>query len=331
MLKSVVICTRRLDGHADRLCAEIELLGAKPVRINIEDIKDYSFEINSHSLGLQMPNGEKISSNEISSIFVRALPSSEDFKVDDKDFVVSIETYVAIQQESLFHDWLNAAGIQIPVINKFANSMLCMGKGYQHMLAKKIGLLTPDLYIGDDPISATNFVEEKWGVNEEICTKPVAHKTVLIDGVKSARFTEKFNRQLEESLSELKGCPLIFQNYVEKTYELRVTVIGNKLLACKISSQEAGGETAVDWRHYNIAKTPHEEYVLPDDIATKLLEFHKQAGLVFSAFDLIRTPEGNYIFLETNPTGQWLWLEDLVGLPICKTLASELVNPSFIN
>lgn len=327
MLKAVLICTRKLDGHADRLCKEIELLGCRPVRIHIEDIKNYSFEISTNNQIITLPSGEKIDSSSILSIFIRALPSSEDFGVNDKDLVVSPDTYISIQLESVFHDWINTIGINIPIINKFSNSMLCMGKGYQHVLARKVGLLTPDLFIGDNPDVAREFVENNWRNGREVCTKPIAHKTVLINNVKSARFTEKFTKEMAAELSDLKGCPLIFQNYIEKQYELRVTVIGENLLSCKISSQDAGGNTAIDWRHYNIARTPHEAYELPTDISCKLLEFHRLAGLRFSAFDLIRTPDNLYIFLETNPTGQWLWLEDLVGLPICKTLAQELVNP----
>lgn len=328
MSKVVLICTRKLDGHADRLCKEIELLGYRPVRIHIEDIKNHSFEICSSNQVLTLPSGEKIYSSDIRSIFIRALPSSEDFGVNDKDLVVSPETYVSIQLESVFHDWINTIGINIPIINKFSNSMLCMGKGYQHVLARKVGLLTPDLFIGDNPDLAREFVESNWKIGREVCTKPIAHKTVLLNNTKSARFTEKFTKEMAAELPDLKGCPLIFQNYVEKQYELRVTVIGSNLLGCKISSQEAGGDTAIDWRHYNIARTPHEAYELPSDISNKLLEFHRLAGLRFSAFDLIKTPANDYIFLETNPTGQWLWLEDLVGLPICKTLAKELVNPT---
>jgi hypothetical protein len=33
------------------------------------------------------------------------------------------------------------------------------------------------------------------------------------------------------------------------------------------------------------------------------------------------------IFLEVNPTGQWLWLEQKLGLPISERIASALANP----
>ena len=32
-------------------------------------------------------------------------------------------------------------------------------------------------------------------------------------------------------------------------------------------------------------------------------------GLTFGTIDLVKTPNGDYVFLELNPNGQWGWLE----------------------
>lgn len=44
--------------------------------------------------------------------------------------------------------------------------------------------------------------------------------------------------------------------------------------------------------------------------------------LVFAAHDLTETPSGDFYFLETNPAGQWGWLELTTGL-----LAAGTVRP----
>ena len=41
---------------------------------------------------------------------------------------------------------------------------------------------------------------------------------------------------------------------------------------------------------------------------------------------MIVTPDGEYIFLEINPAGQWLWIEELTKLPITEALADLLVG-----
>jgi hypothetical protein len=38
------------------------------------------------------------------------------------------------------------------------------------------------------------------------------------------------------------------------------------------------------------------------------------------------TPEGEWVFLEVNPNGQWAWLQDETGLPIASAIADALVK-----
>ncbi|MGB3514539.1 MAG: hypothetical protein WBA93_36080 [Microcoleaceae cyanobacterium] len=45
-------------------------------------------------------------------------------------------------------------------------------------------------------------------------------------------------------------------------------------------------------------------YDLPKIITQQLLAFNRHYSLVFSTFDLILTPEGEYYFLECNSNGQ---------------------------
>src|SRR5271166_4299890 len=124
----------------------------------------------------------------------------------------------------------------------------------------------------------------------------------------------------------LNECPLTIQNYIEKSYELRVTVVGDRIFACKIDSQKAGNDTAIDWRRYNIPKTPHSRYELPRNVQEKLLLFHSYFGLTASSFDIIRSRQGDFVFLETNPYGQWLWIEDLTGLQITAAITDALLQ-----
>jgi glutathione synthase/RimK-type ligase-like ATP-grasp enzyme len=48
--------------------------------------------------------------------------------------------------------------------------------------------------------------------------------------------------------------------------------------------------------------------------------------LQFGAIDLALTQSGNYYFLEINPNGQWLWIEDKLGYPISQAVADWLVG-----
>jgi glutathione synthase/RimK-type ligase-like ATP-grasp enzyme len=49
-------------------------------------------------------------------------------------------------------------------------------------------------------------------------------------------------------------------------------------------------------------------------------------GLSYGAIDMIVTPEGEFIFLEVNPHGAWLWIENEIGTPIAASLAESLCS-----
>jgi glutathione synthase/RimK-type ligase-like ATP-grasp enzyme len=49
-------------------------------------------------------------------------------------------------------------------------------------------------------------------------------------------------------------------------------------------------------------------------------------GLVYGAIDMRLTPEGEYVFLEINPTGQWLFIEAATGQPIAAAFADLLIQ-----
>ncbi|NER82819.1 MAG: hypothetical protein F6K42_25345 [Leptolyngbya sp. SIO1D8] len=71
----------------------------------------------------------------------------------------------------------------------------------------------------------------------------------------------------------------------------------------------------------NIPCYPH---TLPADLEQKLLAFMKRLGLEYGAIDMRLTPDGEYVFLEINPSGYYSYVEEATGLPITKTLAEKL-------
>ena len=119
------------------------------------------------------------------------------------------------------------------------------------------------------------------------------------------------------------------QEYVPKKLEFRVTVVGHQVLACAIYSQDSE-RTKDDWRRYDFAKVKHENRVLPEDINIALLRLMDKCCLTYGAMDMILTPEGEYFFLEVNPSGQYEWIENLTKLPISRSIAEALANTDTI-
>lgn len=56
----------------------------------------------------------------------------------------------------------------------------------------------------------------------------------------------------------------------------------------------------------------------------RLGAFMGALDLQFGCIDLVRTPAGEHVFLEVNPSGQWLWLDDQLNFGISREIASWL-------
>jgi hypothetical protein len=53
----------------------------------------------------------------------------------------------------------------------------------------------------------------------------------------------------------------------------------------------------------------------------------RQLGIFMAAFDFIETPSGEYVFLEVNEGGQFLWAEDeLEDIPLLDALVEFLLS-----
>ena len=80
----------------------------------------------------------------------------------------------------------------------------------------------------------------------------------------------------------------------------------------------------VDWRRTSRPDLPHHRHDLPSEVREKCVAIATAIGTGFAAIDLVRTPGGEYVFLESNPNGEWLWIEDLLGYPISDAIVRHL-------
>lgn len=137
-------------------------------------------------------------------------------------------------------------------------------------------------------------------------------------------FTRPIHRRDLGYLASIKYAPVVIQEYVPKLLEVRATVVGSQVFAAAIHSQESQ-RARHDWRHYDFDNTPHEAHALPDYVSQLCVQFVQSLNLNFGAIDLVLTPDGKYVFLEINPSGQWLWIEELTDLPISDAIADLLL------
>ncbi|MDH3282440.1 MAG: hypothetical protein OEQ18_15115 [Gammaproteobacteria bacterium] len=67
-------------------------------------------------------------------------------------------------------------------------------------------------------------------------------------------------------------------------------------------------------------------FELPDRLRARLVEYVRRLNLVYGTIDMRQTPDGKYVFLEINPSGQWLFVEHRSGRPIADALTDLMVR-----
>jgi len=207
-------------------------------------------------------------------------------------------------------------------VNHPASQQEAMLKVRQLEVARQCGLAIPDTIVTNDPKQVAEFYKRH---NSEIIYK-------LIDS-RSGRCFPLFElprsiptlpvRQIDLNyLDQVGSCLHLFQKRIAKKSDLRVTIVGQKVFAAEIESQEQ--EELLDWRLKK--DLPIKPFQLPNEIEQSCLLLIQKLGLNFAALDFCRTFQGELVFLEANPDGQFLWIEEALELPISLALAKLLAG-----
>jgi hypothetical protein len=145
-------------------------------------------------------------------------------------------------------------------------------------------------------------------------------------GTDFKRLTTPVSRRDIAHAESVSLSPIIFQAYVAKQLEVRVTVVGDRVFAAEIHSQQSN-RSKIDWRRYDLDATPYFSHELPDELAERCVKLVSESGLTYGTIDLILTPDDRYVFLELNSAGEYCWIEQMTGLPISTAIADFLIAP----
>jgi hypothetical protein len=301
----------RRGGHASTLLD----LDRFPARDRVRYARAPSGQLQHRSYWI---DGTQIDLQEVTAILWRrpskagAVPGLDDERVRQY-----VETASEEVLEGLFDD-LDC--LQVPAPRHVVRQ--AYAKIPQLSLAAKLGFTVPATLVTNDPAAFLDFYREHGG---RVITKTASVKTESWLGPMGTGYARLVRPRDLVHVQDVQLCPFIVQRYVEKAVEIRATVVGRDVFAAEIHSQ-ATRRTRVDWRRYDRHTTPHEAHELPATTARMLVALVHAMGLVYGAIDLVLTPDGEYVFLEVNPNGQYLWIERLTGLPITRRIVRLLVD-----
>jgi glutathione synthase/RimK-type ligase-like ATP-grasp enzyme len=200
----------------------------------------------------------------------------------------------------------------LPIYNRPEQERLAGFKPYQLKVARELGLRIPDTLITNSEEEARAFARK--------------HTRVIYKTFSGTTWRMMDTRPLtEEDMADLwrvRYAPLIFQEFLERGREYRVSIVENDCFAGEIVLDNP--EARYDWRlddNHGVVKTE-----LPEDIRARLMRLRAALHLNSGAIDLRETPDGRIYFLEINPTGQFLFLDVFGGMDVANRFCEMLLQ-----
>jgi hypothetical protein len=315
----VLILSTSTNEHSLAIEKYLGNIGAEVIRFDTDKVQEgfVSVDVKSDSVTF---NGRRFLSNEITSVFSHhpriSVPKGQG--IDHLDWQLCQSSWINCV------DWLEQVFADLKWLNKPSVCRSTASVMLQLKMAHEIGVNVPDACFTNNIDELTEFSFN----HERIILKPGPLVDLFTSGQRIlAHIINPEKIKTDDKSGELKSAPCLFQGYLEKLYELRVHVIGQDVYACKIESQE-NNQTKIDWRDYDLSKTPHYPINISEDITDKCRKIVHRLGLNFGIIDLVVTPDNETYFLECNSQGHWLWIEYLTGLPITEAVGASLLSPS---
>lgn len=175
------------------------------------------------------------------------------------------------------------------------NKLDVLARATQH------GLDTPATLVTTSRAELERFAREHGGV----ITKSIGDPDIFqIEDRAYMLYTAEVGPEEIAGLPE-RFFPSLFQEKIEKKYELRVFYLDGRCHSMAIFSQ-LDAQTQLDFRRYNHQKPNRTvPYRLPAEIEEKVDRLMRDLQLETGSIDFIRSPEGRLVFLEVNPIGQF--------------------------
>jgi glutathione synthase/RimK-type ligase-like ATP-grasp enzyme len=322
---TVLILGRSDDWHVLSVSKQLSKLNAAFSLFKYDDLfkgtqLNFSVMPQNNSCSIQLPTGSMIDLARVDAVWFRR-PGSLQYSGLPEPWINSmVENEARCALAGIFRS-LNCLFVNHP-----GRDYDCSFKLWQLEVAKRVGLVVPKTVVTNMPEVVAKFYEECGGRVIYKLVGEASLQQMPLFGTASGIDTV-FTRPLEQDdfahLSQIRMVPHLFQERIDKVYDIRVTAIGKKLFPVKIESQTGKGK--LDWRlDYDV---PMKLIELPADISNSCLDLLKALGLNYGAIDLCVDKNGRHTFFEINCVGQYAWMEDRIEeLELSLELAKLLIG-----
>ena len=300
------------EDHTAAVVGELKSMGKEVAEFDLGD-----FPTNSAMSLCWNPGAEpeyridgrsgSISFHEIDAVWWRRV---RPFGLDPSLYDLQDRAFAESEAAQAMHGMLDALGCNW--MNDRSADAAAHHKPYQWAIARQVGLRLPRTLVTNDPARARAFIDAL-GLGKVIFK-------AFLASVERWRETRLVQAEDIAKLDAVRYAPVIFQEYVPGV-DLRITVVGEKLYAAEIDARASA--YPVDMRMV-VGEAKVQAIKLPDWLEQALLALQNRLNLEYGAIDMRRTDDGDYLFFEVNPAGQWLFAEQRAGLPVTRAVARHL-------
>lgn len=313
----ILILSNKWDVTVDFVVKELQKRGYPYIRINTEDLPEMSVttEIPKFSVTIEKQNQTVDLSEEIGAAWYRR--PGKPFEFTEKKPDQATLDYIREQWSA----WLQSLQTipEISWVNHPESNQRMESKIHQLRLADRLGFKIPETTVTNNGSDVVELFEK----HDSIISKALSSPLINEENQEEFVFSVHLDDAPSENDERLKICPTIFQEPKLPKVDYRVTVIDETVLPVKIESEE-GESVPTDWRTGK-ESVQFVEKDLPSDVENLCKKYVNEAGLTFGAIDLVKI-EGQFVFLEINPNGEWGWLEKPWNVPISKNLTDCLIK-----
>lgn len=290
--------------------------------LNTSNRNKVSYDIYSNTLTIdEVP----INLNEITSVWLRKIgqPNDVDFFLKANKLKINPELVKHLLGE--YNVFLTSI---LSNISSKAYWITDFKVRYMHkwdILRKAIlvGLKVPATQIVNNKFDLSKYVNDK-----EFITKPLRDPVFFAyKHTTYSMYTKLIDNSVLTSYPEW-FFPSVVQEKIEKEFEIRCFFLEDQFFSMAIISQN-DSKTVMDYREYNLIKFNRNIPIkLPLEIESKLKLLSKKLGINCGSFDLIKDKNGEYIFLEINPNGQYGMVDMPCNYNLNKLIAETLIKES---
>jgi hypothetical protein len=302
-MKTVLVITSSIDVTVDYIIKKYQN-EAQFCRLNIDELSKYRIDVDKERQWIITCSNWALEKSSVCSIYYRKpiLPNLAEF---EKDYHGMIAKDIISLINGIVDDFDGRVLTKPYILRKTENKI------FQLLYAARKEFQLPESYIVNSKSRALECIKNSKSIIKPLTTG----KIKKCDGIELYQ-----TNYITELQDDIDLTPVYVQKYEEKNYEVRLTCVNGSMFAVRIDSEDK-----LDWRK-NYSGLKYSLIECPKAIKKRCFKLMEDFDLHFGAFDFIVNKQNEWIFLEVNPNGQWMWLEKALDIPISQQIFRYLVE-----